>query len=403
MAGVYEMSFKLRHLSTSTKKGGKPPSVSATVAKAKDRIAYITREDGAIEDADIILAHDGQIRRDLTRDEARSIMRQATEERAKKHRKGGVGVRLMDTIMVSLPNDATPDERRKMAGKMVGHLVGQSEAHALAAIHTDKAGNSHLHIAYLDGLETAEQARIRNPDAKRVRRMEYGKLNEGGKPKELRRELAGIINSVGKKEGRRKAEHRSFKDRGMKQQPQRHEGVQVHDKAARQGVPQLTPGAAARLDDNLTIIATRTVQAHGREAPQHMPRRYMLSPHLYETAQAKLSGFLSQFKPAPQLTAPGKGGGLLSRAAKWFERKPPQEAQQRPQEAPARADALAEPQPRPQAQPEPFLTYEEERQRDAMRRAHKESLKNLTGTYTVKNPRPEGRGFTSRPAKKEVR
>ena len=252
----YEMSFKLRHISTATKKSGKPPSVSGTVAKAKDRLTYITREDAA-DEADIVLAHNGEVRAGVPRDEARAIMRKATDERAKKHRKGGVGVRLMDTLMVSLPNDATREEQRQMAEKMVGRLVGRSEAHALAAIHTDKKGNNHLHIAFLDGLEPAEYARLRNPDAKRVRRMEYGKLNEGGKPKELRKELAGIINSVARPQGRRTAEHRSFKERGVERQPQIHEGPQVQDKAHREDGASLTDRVEDRAAQNLEIIAAR--------------------------------------------------------------------------------------------------------------------------------------------------
>ena len=69
------------------------------------------------------------------------------------------------------------------------------------------------------------------------------RLNEGGNRQEVRERIAATINAVAAPAGRRLAEVRSFKERGIDREPQRHEGPQVADKLARE--PDRPPSPAA--------------------------------------------------------------------------------------------------------------------------------------------------------------
>jgi hypothetical protein len=257
----------------------------------------------------LIFAHAGEINdgSEVPTAELKKRMSQSIDERAKKHRKN-VGVRLSDTFIVSLPNDATAEECREMAKDMLSHLVGDSDAHALAAIHSDKERNKHLHIFFVDGQETRESALTRNPEAKRVRRRDFGQLNEGGKPKELRSKMAEIINRVGDREGRRFAEHRSFEERGIERTPQVHEGQEVQDKIVRGD--KLTDAAKDRVERNQDIIAENIVAEGGNETQQlqRVPKRWRL-PQFFDSWRSKLLGLMSRKEVQEEAQKPPANSG----------------------------------------------------------------------------------------------
>ena len=150
----------------------------------------------------------------------------ALNARAEKHRTS-TGIRLADTMIVSLPRDAAPDHHREMIAKIIADLGRDSDAWLIGAIHRDRAGNPHAHILAIDGLESEAAARKRRPDAQRLRRADALHLNQGGNRKELRAKIAAHINTVSERENYRRAEVRSYKDRGIQLTPGRHEGPKL--------------------------------------------------------------------------------------------------------------------------------------------------------------------------------
>lgn len=225
----YAASINIRHIST-----GRPPSgrsahamlsLSEATAKARGSLRYITRADAAA-DLDIIGHSQGVTMIAKGQADRRAMMemsRWAIAERAKRHTDAN-GIRLADKLIISLPQDATAEHHREMVAKIVSDLGQDSDAWLVAAIHRDKAGNPHAHILAIDGLETREAAISRRPDAKRIRRRDQLRLNEGGNRPDLRRRIAAQINKVSEREGYRLAEVRSLEDQGIKRAPQTHEG-----------------------------------------------------------------------------------------------------------------------------------------------------------------------------------
>lgn len=166
-----------------------------------------------------------------------------------------------------------------MCAAILEDFTADSEAFGMAAIHTDKAGNKHAHFLFVDGLESLEAAKARRPDAKRVRRADALRLNEGGNRQEVRARVAASINAVALPAGRRTAEVRSYADRGIEREPQRHEGPQVADKLAREPerTTALTSGVFKRLKANAVALRKRlereTIEGASID-PDAIPRRY---------------------------------------------------------------------------------------------------------------------------------
>jgi hypothetical protein len=311
----YEATVKVAHISTSPA-ARNPLSVADATARATANLDYITRR-AACQDGDLLIHQAGKT--EIAQDEkGRAALRaralSALDERGKKHR-ANTGVRLCDKLIVSLPADATPAEHRQMATEIIASLGGDSEALLIGAIHTDKQGNPHLHIWALDGLETVEAAKARAPNAKRVRRAEHLQMNEGGNRQELRAQVAEAINKVSRTAGRRLAEVRSFKERGIDRTPQKHEGVQVADKLERETGRKLTPRVQKRLTHNLDIL-WGSVSPYGITALEHLPERWKKRPVFKAAFEERLAASLKAATPPRP--------GLLKRLWDW--RKAPGKA-----------------------------------------------------------------------------
>ena len=220
----YAATINIRHISTSAKARG---GLSAGAARkaALNNLAYICRADAAA-DFDIIGHCQGEtmIAEDaIDRAAMRDMSRWAIDARTERHTDAN-GVRLADKLIVSLPRDASAEHHREMVGGIVAEMGRDSDAWLVAAIHRDRSGNPHAHILAIDGLETRDAAAARRPDAKRVRRRDALRLNEGGNRQTLRQRIADQINAVSKAHGYRQAEIRSLEDQGIQRAAQEHEG-----------------------------------------------------------------------------------------------------------------------------------------------------------------------------------
>ena len=150
------------------------------------------------------------------------------------------------------------DEQRTMCAAILADFTADSEAFGMAAIHTDKRGNpTRISCSWMVS-NPSPPPRPRRPDAQRVRRADALRLNEGGNRQEVRERIAATINAVAAPAGRRLAEVRSFKERGIDREPQRHEGPQVADKLAREpDRPTFTRRVYNRLKSNADALRKR--------------------------------------------------------------------------------------------------------------------------------------------------
>lgn len=332
----YEATVRVTHISTSSK-ARNGLSVSAAVGAAKAHLNYITRDDAA-EAGNVLAWSNGEALEGST-DELKAAARDAIDQRAEKHN-DAYGVRLADKMIVSLPNDATIPEQRKMCGAILSTLCGTSAAFGIAAIHTDKDGNNHAHLEFIDNLETREAALARRPDAKRVRRADHLRLNEGGNRQALRATVADCINQVSAENGRRLAEVRSYKDRGIDRQPQQHEGPQVSNKLDRHPdrPAAITSRVFSRLKANAIALRKR-LEGEAQEGasilPNEIPKRHgkgwlggAWSSWLRRTNQARTTG-------QDQTTQEAIYNGVSDFVADWTQQTP--EAAHGPQERPQKA------------------------------------------------------------------
>ena len=289
MAVSYAVSINIKHISTSPK-ARKVLSLADATATAKARFRYQTRE-AACGDEDVFCHSQGET---LTGDKkaVKAKAYSALSQRAEKHNEKN-GIRLCDTGHISLTNDATTDEQREIARLLVSEMSGDSSAVVVASIHNDRKGNKHLHWWAVDGLETREAAQARSPDAKRIRQRDQLRLNEGGSREAWREKMAGIVNQIAEKNGRRQAEYRSLKDQGIEhKKPQIHEGVEFVEKT--EHGDDLSQAVKERMDKNQDIIAANIQAEGGGQAKQMLgiPKRWRLTQFL-DSWRSKL-GFLNR-------------------------------------------------------------------------------------------------------------
>ena len=324
---TYEMSFSLSAYSTSPR-ARDSLSVSDATGNAAANLRYITRESAVDAEAGDLIHHTRGQATALSREQASQLGREELEKRAARHNPK-TGVRLCDKLTVSLPADASPEQHREMVRGILGDLGGDSEAHLIAAIHRDRAGNPHAHVWALDGRETREAAQARRPDAKRVRQGDHLRLNEGGKPKEVRARLAACINEVAEKTGGRRAEHRSFKERGIDRVPQIHEGVEPREKWDRRGArKRLSKRARDRVKTNLN--AFKGTVTNWREAGRRVPRRWR--KRLGQEWWASHLGLSTRMAPEPVQQATPAPAPAIEEPPQPLNTPAPQQAPQTPPE-----------------------------------------------------------------------
>ena len=249
----YETTVRLTHISTSSK-ARSGLSVADAVGAAKAHLRYITRDDAA-QPGDVIARSNGVIL-DGSPDDLKAAAREAIDKRSQRHT-DAYGVRLADRLIVSLPRDATMDEQRTMCAAILADFTADSEAFRMAAIH-GQAREPHAHFLFVDGLESIAAAKPAAPTRSASARADALRLNEGGNRQEVRERIAATINAVAAPAGRRLAEVRSFKERGIDREPQRHEGPQVADKLAREpDRPTFTRRVYNRLKSNADALRKR--------------------------------------------------------------------------------------------------------------------------------------------------
>lgn len=194
----------------------KQKSPKNAAASGTAHLKYITRQDAIAGAAWSGVPGETQKERELL---IQTRMRVLAE------RGGELGCRIAEKGIVSLPNSWPPGAQQEAAQRIAQHLAPLgSEAMALVVIHKDKPNNAHLHFLAVDGAESHVAARARRPDAKRVRRANVIRLGDRGRPQELRREIASIINSIAEEKNLDGVEWRSFKERDIGHQPTLHEG-----------------------------------------------------------------------------------------------------------------------------------------------------------------------------------
>jgi hypothetical protein len=223
-----ELTTKFKAITTSPRARGGGVDPSQAGRKAADHIRYIDRGTAVSERASAGLDAE-------TPAEVRAALR--AKARAAAERGGKLGARVLEKGIISLPNSWPAAARQDACDLIAEHLAPPgSDAAVLVVCHRDKSRNRHLHFAAVDGAESREAALARRPGAKRVRRQNVIRLSEGGRPKELREEVAMILNGIAAERGLEGVEWRSYKDRGIAKEPGRHEGPRRRAIAEKRGV-----------------------------------------------------------------------------------------------------------------------------------------------------------------------
>lgn len=248
-----ELTTTIRRVSSSPKaRSGLSPAAAAGRAVAS--IRYITRStaaeavewSGARLDA---VAPEGHRA-------VKAALAEAIQERAQEG--GKQGRVIAGRFIVSLPNDWPLDARREALRRVCAHLAPPgSDALAMGALHNDKPDNPHMHILAVDGLESLESAQARatarrktkskaamaeaaktgehpNMPKTRARRRDALRLNELKRPKELRRDIAAILNDIAQREGLEGVEWRSFAERGITRPATKHDGPEKRARLRKQ-------------------------------------------------------------------------------------------------------------------------------------------------------------------------
>ena len=229
-----ELTTRFRGISTSpaaTRQG--PAGPADAVKRCYGALNYVTRSDAIGVVAWAGLQGEGGAPA-ATLQEARLALRQRFRGEAAKG--GKVGRRLATTGIVSLPNSWDRATVQAATARLAQALAPDgSEAAVLIVQHTDRSNNAHLHFVAVDGIESREAAERRaGEDAQRIRRRNVQRFNERGAPKRWRRRIADILNATAIEHGEATVEWRSFRERGLRRRPTRHEGPEARARKARE-------------------------------------------------------------------------------------------------------------------------------------------------------------------------
>ncbi|MFG6519515.1 MobA/MobL family protein [Sulfitobacter sp. 1A13496] len=285
---MLELSTTFRNISTS---GGRC-SADATQA-AIAHLRYIDRE-SAVEDR----ASSGLPR---TSPEAQKAeLRRLFRKRSKTG--GANGARVAEKIIVSLPNSWPREARKEALERLCVYFAPPgSEAASYGTTHRDKAHNQHLHIIAQDGCESREAALARRSNApnqtkkkrSRIRRQHVLRLGERQRAKQVRSEIAAILNSIAKQRDLEGVEHRSFAERGISDPAMIHEGAKVravHAKTGEDPTGRISANRSIRTTRELFLLGTTAIFQPAAELfadilPPHV--KALTQPHLSRTSRRK--------------------------------------------------------------------------------------------------------------------
>lgn len=255
----FELTTKFKGISSSPAARNKSRGTTEPLKRCYGALNYIARENaaGLICWQGLKSANGEEAR---TPKEARLFLRQRFREEA---RKGGtVGRRIATTGIISLPNSWGEGTVQAAMSNLVNELAPDgSEASVLIVQHTDKANNAHLHFIAVDGIESRDSAITRvGSNAVRIRRRNVQRFNERGAPKRWRKRIADVLNETAKEFCENGVEWQSFKERGLRRKPTKHEGaerraVRAKDKATKEVFDFFTSGddVERSIDDILNL------------------------------------------------------------------------------------------------------------------------------------------------------
>lgn len=269
-----ELSTTFRGISTATL----TPADAA--GKAAANLRYITRESAAKM---MLERREGGPVQVLNRENlAQTLTHFRAKAKARSEEGGQNGRRVAEKMMFSVPNSWSAKTTLNATAEVCRMLAPEgSKVELVAAIHTDKENNRHVHVFAFDDEESLESAKARRPDAKRVRRQNVIRLSETGgeRHKQLRADIAHALNRVAARDGAEQVEWRSFEDRGIAdREPGKHHGpakprLKEHHRAAVAAAERAEAERLARRKKAAQRAAQRLAGPAPSPAPQNRPKR----------------------------------------------------------------------------------------------------------------------------------
>jgi len=256
------------------------------------------------------------------------------------------GARIAEKMIISLPADWDPETRQIGLERLLDHIAPKgSDVRAFGVVHDDKPSNPHIHIIAQDGDESKASARARAAaeGRKRARRQRVLRLGEKHRAKELRAEIAAVLNAVADERSGSRVEHRSFKERGIEDKsPFWHEGPERRARGARENDLDTWLGLDPRIDDVMLHNAAerrwRTDLAAARRAEAASPADLVQAALDRDAAAAERDGW--------DLSPPAATGPAYSPAP-----SPTTAVRKGAENGEKSAPLLPETQPQPQLQP----------------------------------------------------
>jgi len=224
---MLELTTRFRSVSNGRTKAGKR---NGRASGAAAHLRYIDRE-SAVEFHSSRGLH--AVDPDAQKAELRAHFRAAEATGAARE----TGARIAEKMIISLPADWNAKTRQVGLERLLDHLAPEgSKVRAWGVVHDDKPDNPHIHIIAQDGDESRASARARAAadGRKRARRQRVLRLGEKHRAKELRAEIAAVLNAVADERGGSRVEHKSFAERGIEDKsPMRHEGPERRARVAK--------------------------------------------------------------------------------------------------------------------------------------------------------------------------
>ena len=217
-------------------------------------------------------------------------------------------MRVIEKILVTLPNDASLIQLQEICSKILTEFCGVSNVHGICSIHGRLNGdNNHANFVFINGKESIETAQKRASEraksaTKRTRaiRKYHISFQEPFSIISNRKKIAEIINEIANRDGLNPIEIRPLKDQDIQTTPQMHENC----KRLNDQEPYITDASKHALRFNFTTMFKEKQGEIGSQPVNRdlYPKRWDNNPYIQELMDEYDQQYQDQFLKTSQQT-----------------------------------------------------------------------------------------------------